>query len=518
MSDELPTADAAYCATLDEVTELLREQARSWARQLRLVAQLDTLSRRARHGTAQFVQLEMAGSWQIGQLTATRWQWESERVHDALPRTLAMLERGDLLVHQAVVLLHRTRHCTPDVARAVEASVLPAGAELVPADLTRRVDRAVLRIESEQADAAEQRHADAAAQRHTFAKPLQDGMGLAGAVLTAEQLTAWQQGLDRLERRERLADRASGVERTAEQRRADLFAGLPAMVLAGTAQDRESSRATADPTRPPLGASTQEPAATGLRPWTLGPEHVAAQVVLNVHVPVATVLDLSHSPGTLDRYGPISAEHVRLLRPHSWRRVLVDATSGRPVALDDALTSVPEDPHLARQQVVDRLVPEVVVDADEPQHDPSARLARLVDVRDVHCCGPGCSGTHTHRDHLVPFPLGPTSAANLGRLSPRCHRAKHAGWTLVRHLDGSTTWTSPVGRSYHRPSPHDEPPHVDLDADLPPLLRPRPRSGSPTDTGRPAAWERAVLPPGEEAGDEPRDEPADAVEDEPPPF
>ena len=119
----------------------------------------------------------MAGSWQIGQLTATRWQWESERMHDALPQTLAMLDRGDLLVHQATVLLHRTRHCTADVARAVEASVLPDGADLVPADLARRVDRAVLQIESEQAapDAAEQRHADAAAQRHTFAKPLQDG-------------------------------------------------------------------------------------------------------------------------------------------------------------------------------------------------------------------------------------------------------------------------------------------------------------------------------------------------------
>lgn len=44
--------DAAYCATLDAVGEVLREQARSWAAQLRQVAQLDTLSRRARHGTS----------------------------------------------------------------------------------------------------------------------------------------------------------------------------------------------------------------------------------------------------------------------------------------------------------------------------------------------------------------------------------------------------------------------------------------------------------------------------------
>ena len=326
-------------------------------------------------------------------------------------------------------------------------------------------------------------------------------MGLAGAVLTAEQPAAWQQGLDQLERRERRADRAHGVERTSQQRRADLFAAMPAMVLAGTAQDR----ACAVPASAGTGASgaalpaAVEPVdATGtgaLRPWTLGPEQLAAQVVLDVHVPVSTVLDLSRAPGTLDRYGPISAEHVRLLRPHSWRRVLVDATSGRPIALDDHVTPFPEDPDQARQQVLDRLTPEVVADVEEPQHDPSARLARLVDVRDVRCCGPGCSSTRTHRDHLEPYPLGPTSAANLGRLSPRCHRAKHAGWTLVRHPDGSTTWTSPVGRTYDRPSPHLPPPRVDLHVELPPV-RPRPRSRASTD-GAPTAWEPDLSPLGD---------------------
>jgi hypothetical protein len=62
-------------------------------------------------------------------------------------------------------------------------------------------------------------------------------MGLAGAVLTAEQLVGWSAGMDSLERRERVADRRAGIDRTAPQRRADLFAALPAMVLAGTAQD-----------------------------------------------------------------------------------------------------------------------------------------------------------------------------------------------------------------------------------------------------------------------------------------
>ena len=78
----------------------------------------------------------------------------------------------------------------------------------------------------------------------------------------------------------------------------------------------------------------------------------------------------------------------------------------------------------------------------------------------------------THRDHADPWPAGPTAAWNLQRLSARCHRAKHAGWRVDRHRDGSVTWHSPLGRTYRRPSPHAPPPQVDLHAELPPR-RPR---------------------------------------------
>ena len=281
---------------------------------------------------------------------------------------------------------------------------------------------------------------------------------MASAPVTEQDTLA---GLDALELRERRADRQTGVERTAEQRRADLFAALPAMVLAGTAQDR-SDDATGQPRSP----------------WTLGPEQLAAQVVLDVHVPVSTVLDLSRAPGTLDRYGPISAEHVRLPRPASLRRVMVDAVDGRPIAVDDRARAAEQDPQGLREQVQAMLAPEVVLDAEEPQHDPSARLARLVDLRDVHCCGPGCSSSRTERDHLRPYPDGPTSAANLALESPRCHHAKHNGWTLERHPDGSTTWRSPLRRTYWRPSPHQPPQLVDLWQELPPL-RARPGGRAP---------------------------------------
>jgi hypothetical protein len=463
MPGSLSADDAAQVASLDAVREMLVADARSWAAQ---IAELTALAARAEAAgtqTRRTLPLELAGSWQVGQLTAERWLGEAERFVDALPRTLAMLGTGQLLRHQATVLLHRTQGCDPDLAQAVEAEVLPDGAGLCPSDLARRVDRVRLRLEAER---GVDRHAERVAERRTWTRPVEDGMAVAGALLTAEQATAFALGLDRLERRERLADRAAGATRTAEQRKADLFAALPAMVLAGWAQDDrwrqqagvDGGRAAATApcgTQPQLDADAPPP-----QPWTFTTGQVCAQVVLDVHVPVATVLDRSQAPGELAGHGPVGAGHVRLLRPHGLRRVLVDAATGRPLAADDRVTPVGDD---VLDQVHDMLRPDVVTDLDEAQHDPSARLARLVDLRDVRCGGPGCASSRCDRDHLQPWPTGPTSAANLGLLSRRCHSAKHHGWTLTRHPDGSTTWDSPLLRHYDRPGPWDPPPDLDLE-------------------------------------------------------
>lgn len=488
--DAQPCDDAAQVASLDAVRDRLVADAQSWATQLQELSALAARAERAGTQVRRTLALELAGSWQIGQLTAERWVSEAERFHDALPMTLAMLGSGTLLRHQAVMLLHRTQQASPEVARAVEAEVLPDASDLCPSDLARRVDRVRLRLESELMDAEqlEQQEAEKVAGRRTFVRPTDVAMMLAGAILTPEQGAAWAAGMDALERRERLADRAAGVERTADQRRADLFAALPALVLAGTAQDDAFRRAAGMPSG---GRTSTPPDECGLLfeqdmpappPWTFAPDQVAAHVVLNLHVPVSTVLELSQEPGTLERYGPVSAEHVRLLRPHSFRCVMVDHRSGRPVAVDDdSPTPVDPDQVRAREQVQDMLRPAVVVDPDELQHDPSARLARLVDLRDVRCAGPGCASTRCDRDHLERYPDGPTSARNLGLVSRRCHSAKHAGWTLQRHLDGSVTWSSPLGRSYDRPGPWAPPPEVDLHEEPRPL-RPRPTAPPPWDS------------------------------------
>ena len=92
----------------------------------------------------------------------------------------------------------------------------------------------------------------------------------------------------------------------------------------------------------------------------------------------------------------------------------------------------------------------------------------------------------------------------------------------MRHPDGSTTWTSPVGRTYDRPSPHEPPPHVDLHVDLHgelPPVRPRPGPGTPADDEQWRSWEVEASPLHD---DRPDDEVVgDEVvrdDDDPPPF
>ena len=102
------------------------------------------------------------------------------------------------------------------------------------------------------------------------------------------------------------------------------------------------------------------------------------------------------------------------------------------------------------------------VDRAEPQHDPSAALARLVDLRDQRCCGPGCSlwVGRTQRDHNLRWPDGPTAAWNLSVKSARCHRAKHAGWQVTIDAAGGARWVSPLGRVYDRPGVWEAPPDL----------------------------------------------------------
>jgi hypothetical protein len=88
-------------------------------------------------------------------------------------------------------------------------------------------------------------------------------------------------------------------------------------------------------------------------------------------------------------------------------------------------------------------------------HDPPARMADAVRLRDETCVYPGCnrSSRQADLDHIDPYikpdsggPPGQTHPDNLAPLCRRHHRAKtHADFTYVRLPDGSYRWTLPTG-------------------------------------------------------------------------
>ena len=93
---------------------------------------------------------------------------------------------------------------------------------------------------------------------------------------------------------------------------------------------------------------------------------------------------------------------------------------------------------------------------DERTYRPGAKLARLVRARDGTCRYPGCAtpAARCDLDHVIAYPAGATSAANLQTLCRTHHGFKHhGGWTVSMTPEGVCTWTAPNGRS-HTTHPH----------------------------------------------------------------
>lgn len=144
--------------------------------------------------------------------------------------------------------------------------------------------------------------------------------------------------------------------------------------------------------------------------------------VVTVTIPIDSLAGLTDSPGVINGFGAIPAADARRLAAGDarWRHVLACRTSG------------------------------AVLDVGTLSYRPPAALDRHVRLRDGTCRFPGCSvpAEECDLDHLVPFPLGPTSAENLHALCRRHHGLKHEGGWRVEATPGSgLRWTSPQGAS-----------------------------------------------------------------------
>ncbi len=95
-----------------------------------------------------------------------------------------------------------------------------------------------------------------------------------------------------------------------------------------------------------------------------------------------------------------------------------------------------------------------VLDVGRKRYQITGSLRRLIITRDGSCRFPGCNAaaTRCHIDHATPWDEGGRSdVGNLGVLCVRHHQLKtHGGWQLTHSKpDGSCTWRSPQGLTYH---------------------------------------------------------------------
>jgi hypothetical protein len=159
----------------------------------------------------------------------------------------------------------------------------------------------------------------------------------------------------------------------------------------------------------------------------LGPVGAFGRPVVNVTVPVGTLLGVSEEPGLLGGE-LIPAGLARRIAGEpgaTWYRLLTDA-AGRFVELSTQ------------------------------GYAPTGPIERAVVARDQVCTWPGCrrAAVECELDHRVRFPRGATSSCNLHPLCKRHHRFKHSeGVRVVRNPDGSTTWRTRYGSVFWSPAP-----------------------------------------------------------------
>ncbi len=246
----------------------------------------------------------------------------------------------------------------------------------------------------------EARHRRARADRAVRSRDLDDGMSQLGITGTVDQVRLAEHRLS-LAARER---RAAGDHRTFDQLRSDLALNL----LTGTGEDV------------PLPAY--------------------ARPVINLTVPVQTVMGLCDDPGVLSGGTVIPAGLARAIaaRPGStWHRMLTDP-AGRLVELSTT------------------------------SYRPTAPIWRWVVADWNSCFRPGCDrpATESETDHRIPWPEGATSTANLWPGCKADHKAKHTpGFSIEQAADGSFTLRTRAGLSHRITRPthpvSDEWPEVD---------------------------------------------------------
>lgn len=339
-------------------------------------------------GLREHLATEIALALGCSEGTATRRLDEAEQTARRLPGTVSARWRGLLPTPKVTALRVETENVSEEVAAQVEADVLAAAPGQSVPELRTAIRQAILRRDP---DGATTRHRSASSRRRVSRWSLPDGMAGLQVISSATDIAAIHDCIAAV------ADLAKtpGEIRVTDQRRVDALLDICTDIL-------ESGR---------FGGSCL-------------PRQHRRRPQVQVTMPLDAVLG-ADVPCDLRGHGPITADQARRIAADGeLRRLVCDPLSG------------------------------TLLDYGRRTYQPPPQLADHVLARDRTCTAPGCRqpAARCEIDHTIPFPHGPTSADNLAVLCKHHHRAKDGGgFTVRRHTDGWTTWSTPMGTTVSTP-------------------------------------------------------------------
>src|SRR5262245_56221675 len=184
-----------------------------------------------------------------------------------------------------------------------------------------------------------------------------------------------------------------------------------------------------------------------------GPIH--RRGVVELTVPLETLLGLAEQPGELAGFGAVVADTARLIadgyRGDGDWSVTVHHTDGA-VVHHRRLRRHPTSGGFGSTTVPDTDDTDCVARHRALRRHPTAEQARFVRARDRTCRAPGCRAParRCDIDHTTDYAHGGlTTVDNLGCLCRRHHTLKHTyGWKLRQITPGVFIWYTPFGRVY----------------------------------------------------------------------
>ena len=318
-------------------------------------------------------------------LTLTRRAADSE-LHlgwlllERFPQVWRALDAGEIDLRKARTIVRCVGHLELSTARDVIDRMIDKAPELTTGQLAARIRRLCVEADPGQ---AKKEYQEALEERRVVAEPNPDGTaGLYGINLPPERIAAIRDRINTMAR----SLRSVGEERTMDQLRADVFLD----VLEGNQH---------------------------LRPTRRG--------VVDIHLDLATLMQLDDNPGDMPGWGPVIADIARQIAADygtEWRTTVTDPDT--------------------RQ----------VLWNGTTRRRPDTKLTKWIQARYHTCVFPGCRmpARACDIDHHHPHAEGGCTAQhNLGPLCRRHHVARHErNWRIRRDHQGRYHLTSPHQHTY----------------------------------------------------------------------